>query len=197
MYYLKKVEEKVSISPNMLGSSVEDAILRTLREKYERRIAKDVGVILSIDDPEVKTDGVIIPGDANVYYDVVFSALTFMPQINEVYECEVKELVEFGAFVSIGPLQGLVHISQIAQDKFSYDKKDKQLTSRASKKNLKKGDAALAKISTISMKSTTADTKIGLTMRTTGLGKHEWIKKDIAGDKKEKPKEKKDKGADK
>jgi DNA-directed RNA polymerase subunit E'/Rpb7 len=58
-----------------------------------------------------------------------------------------------------------------------YDKKNKNLVSRAEKKSLKKGDSVFVKVSTVSMKSTTADTKIGLTMRPDGLGKEEWLGK--------------------
>ena len=67
------------------------------------------------------TDGIVIPGDSGAYYTVRFDAITFVPYINEVYLSEVKEIVEFGAFVSIGPLQGLLHISQIGKDKYNYD----------------------------------------------------------------------------
>jgi DNA-directed RNA polymerase subunit E' len=95
--------------------------------------------------------------------------------VNEVFEAEVKEIVEFGAFVSIGPFQGLLHISQFGREKYFYDKKAKTLVSRAEKRSVKKGDTLLVKVSTVSLKATTADTKIGLTMRPDGLGKPEWM----------------------
>lgn len=192
MYYIKKVKDKIRLPPNMFGSKVEDAILSILRERFERRMFKDIGLILSVDDPEVVGNGIVIPGDSGAYYEVKFDALTFMPYVNEVYECDIKEIVEFGAFASIGPLQGLIHVSQISREKFFYDKKSKSLGSRAEKRNLKKGDGALVKVSTVSLKGSTTETKIGLTMRPDGLGKLEWIeeKKKVAP-KEEKKAEKK------
>ena len=66
-------------------------------------------------------------------------------------------------------------MSQIDREKFYYDKKSKSLTSKALRRALKKGDDVIVKVSTVSMKSTSSDTKIGLTMRPDGLGKPDWI----------------------
>ncbi|MFH1393794.1 MAG: DNA-directed RNA polymerase [Candidatus Micrarchaeota archaeon] len=185
MYYQKTIEERIRVPPEMFGSQLEDAVLRILRDRLEGRIYKDIGMILSIDTPKVTTEGMVIPGDSGAYYTVRFEALTFLPFVNEVYLAEVKEVVEFGAFSSIGPFQGLLHVSQIGRDKYHYDKKSKALTSRTAKRTLKKGDTILVKVSTVSMKSSAADTKIGLTMRPDGLGKSEWMDLKKEPDKKE------------
>lgn len=175
MYQLKVIEDKIRVPPNLFGSNIEDAVLNILREKYERRIFKEIGLILVVDNPEVITEGMVIPGDSGAYYKVNFDAITFIPHVNEVFEGEAKEIVEFGAFVSIGPLQGLLHVSQISRDKFFYDKKGRSLISREEKKSVKKGDRLLLKVSTVSLRTTTTETKIGLTMRPDGLGKAEWL----------------------
>ncbi|MBI5227990.1 DNA-directed RNA polymerase [Candidatus Micrarchaeota archaeon] len=175
MYYIKTVEDKVRIPPTMFGSEIKDAMERILRERYEGRIYKDMGIVLSVNNPKLLSEGVVIPGDGGAYYNIEFEALTFLPLVNEVFLGEIKELVEFGAFTSIGPFQGLLHVSQIGKDRFFYDKKSKTLGSKAAGKNIKKGDEVLLKVSTVSMKSTSSDTKIGLTMRPDGLGKLEWV----------------------
>lgn len=193
MYYLNKIADRVRVPPEMFGSKLEDAVLRLLRDRYERRIFKDFGLILSVNDVSVSSEGIVIPGDAGAYYSVEFEALTFMPQVNEVYKAEIKEIVEFGAFASVGPFQGLVHISQIGREKYYYDKKSKALTSKAAKKSVKKGDGIMVKVSTVSLKPTTTDTKIGLTMRPDGLGKEEWLKKDEQKPAKKEGKKKEDK----
>lgn len=186
MYYLNKMEDRVRVPPEMFGSKLEEAVLRILRDRYERRIYKDMGIILSIDDASIASEGIVIPGDAGAYYTVKFDALTFVPHVNEVYWAEIKEIVEFGAFASIGPFQGLIHISQIGKEKYYFDKRSKALSSRAAKKSVKKGDGVLVKVSTVSLKPTTTDTKIGLTMRPDGLGKDEWVEKEEHKGKKEK-----------
>jgi DNA-directed RNA polymerase subunit E' len=168
----------------MFGSELEDAVQAILRQRYEGRIYKDLGIVLSINNPKVLSEGMIIPGDSGAYYTVSFEALTFYPMVNEVYKAEIKEIVEFGGFASIGPFQGLLHVSQIDKEKFYYDKKAKNLSSKVLKRTLKKGDEVIVKVSTVSLKSTSSDTKIGLTMRPDGLGKPEWLEQK-AGKKKE------------
>ena len=123
MYYLKTIEEKIRIPSNLLGSDLEDAVLKILRDKFERRGFRDTGLVLSINETEVTGEGVILPGDNGVYYVVKFDALCFAPFVNEVHNAVVKEIVDFGAFASIGPLQGLLHVSQIGSEKFFYDKR--------------------------------------------------------------------------
>lgn len=179
MYHIKKIEDRIRVPPSMFGSVLEDAVQAILRERYEGRIYKDLGIVLSIDNPVICSEGAVIPGDSGAYYTVEFDVLSFIPMVNEVYRAEVKEIVEFGAFASIGPFQGLLHVSQIDREKFYYDKKAKSLGSKALKRNVKKGDEVLVKVSTVSLKSTSSDTKIGLTMRPDGLGKPEWVAKKI------------------
>ena len=193
MYNIKTIEDRIRVPPEMFGSELEDAVQRILRERYEGRIYKDMGIVLSIDKPKVLTEGTVIPGDSGAYYTVSFEALTFIPVVNEVYRAEVKEIVEFGAFASIGPFQGLLHVSQIGKEKYYYDKKSKTLSSREAGRNVKKGDEVLVKVSTVSLKSTSSDTQIGLTMRPDGLGKPEWLKPKKAAPAKAEKSEKKDK----
>jgi DNA-directed RNA polymerase subunit E' len=195
MYTIKTIEDRIRVPPSMFGSDIEDAVRNILRTRYEGRIYKDLGIVLSINNPKVMTEGLIIPGDSGAYYTVQFEALTFAPVVNEVYKAEIKEIVEFGAFASIGPFQGLLHVSQIDKEKFYYDKKAKNLSSKVLKKVLKKGDDIIVKVSTVSMKSTSSDTKIGLTMRPDGLGKTEWLEQKSA--KKKEPAKKEEKKEEK
>lgn len=173
MYYLVNAEDKIRIPSSMMNMDVKKAATKILRDEYERRVLKNIGLILAIDNVEIVSDGIVIPGDQHIYYTAKFDALVFKPMVNEVFKGDVREIVDFGAFVTIGPFDGLLHLSQISGEKFHYDKKSKALTSK-SKKSIKKGDTLLFKISTVSMKSST-DVKIGLTMRSEGLGKVEWL----------------------
>ena len=178
MYYRLELEEKVRLPPSLLVMKLKEAVLKMLRDKYERTLAKDFGLILAVEDVEVGDTGIVIPGDGGIFYTAKFDALTFIPHVNEVYEGEVKEIVEFGAFIGIGPLDGLVHISQIGNEKFFYDKKSKSLTTRGGMA-VKKGDKVRVKVSTVSMKGTTSDTRIGLTMRAEGLGSEAWDRRKL------------------
>ncbi len=175
MYQMITVYDRVRLPAQYFSMKLADGLMSILRENYERRIDRSLGIILLVSNVEAQGDGMVIPSDGAAYYDVKFDALTYLPAVNEVVEAEVSELVEFGAFVGIGSVEGLIHLSQIANDFLNYNKKIPAFVGKESKKTLKKGDRVLAKVSTVSLKSSLSETKIGLTMRPEGLGKLDWI----------------------
>ena len=177
MYKLYTIVDSVRVPPDMFMMKEEDAIEQILREKYERRMDMDMGVILSIQNIRDVSGGYVVPGDGAAYYDATFDVLTFYPEVNEVVECDVTEVVEFGAFLSIGPMEGLAHLSQITDDVVKLDRKTNALVGKNTKRTLKKGDVVKARIITVSLKQTLLETKVGLSMRTPGLGKEDWYKK--------------------
>lgn len=181
-YMLYTITDVVRIPPSMFSLKLEDAVVQMLREKYERKMDKDLGIIIAVTGARDIGAGRIIPGDGASYHDIKFDALCFMPDINEVFDGEVSEVVEFGAFVRIGPLDGLVHLSQITNDFLSFDRKSMAFVGRESKKTLKKGDMVRAKVSTVSMKGSIPESKIGMTMRPLGLGKLEWLEAEAKGE---------------
>ena len=62
----------------------------------------------------------MIHGDGGMYQKVEFDA-HFMPMLQEVIDGVVCEVVEFGAFCHIGPLDALIHMSQIMNDYVEVD----------------------------------------------------------------------------
>ncbi len=176
MYYINTVKDTISISPKYMGEDLTKAVEETLRNKYERILDRDLGIILAVFNVRDISDGVIMPEDPNTHHDVRFDLLSFNLEVEEVVVGEVSELVDFGCFVRIGPLDGLVHLSQITTDFVNYDRKALQFVSKNTGKTLKKGDTVFAKVSTISLRNNLKDTKIALTMRPEGLGKPEWLK---------------------
>lgn len=171
MYYSSKFLERVRIPPVMFGKKITESALKILREQYERTVQREYGIILSLHHPKIVSSGKIIPGDGSAYVDVEFEAIVFSPKVNEVILGEVSEIVEFGAFIRLGPIDGLVHVSQVADDYFTYDKKKGVLLGRKSKSTIKKKDIVRAKIATVSFKDNIPNSKIALTMRPSGLGK--------------------------
>ncbi len=171
MYRLVTFKEVVRIPPSSFGKKVSEGALDLLREHYERTVSKQHGIIVSLHDARITSKGKVIHGDGAVFCDVEFDALVFTPVVGEFVEGRVSEIVEFGAFIRLGPIDGLVHVSQIANDYFSYDKKTGVLVGKNSKRSLKKGELVKGKIATISLKDTIPNSKIALTMRSEGLGK--------------------------
>lgn len=178
MYYIYSVKDRFKLPPESLGEDIESIATRVVRRKYEGTVDKDAGVIVAIFNIRNVSDGVLYPGDPATHHDVEFDALTYMPNVEEIVNGEVTEIAEFGAFVRIGPIDGLVHVSQITNDFLSFDRKAQAFVSRKSGRMLKRSDAVYAKISTISMKNSVKDSKIALTMKPEGLGKPEWIGED-------------------
>ena len=178
MYYIYSVKDRFKLPPESLAEDIESVAAKVLRRKYEGAIDKDMGVIVTIFNVRGVSDGILYPGDPSTHHDVEFDVLTFMPGVEEIVNGEVTEIAEFGAFVRIGPIDGLVHVSQITNDFLSFDRKTQAFVSKRSGRSLKKGDAVFAKISTISMKNSVKDSKIALTMKPEGLGKPEWAGED-------------------
>ncbi len=159
------------IPPNLFKLKLNQAALTMLREQHERTVNKQYGIIISLHNAKITSPGKVVHGDGAAYFNVTFDALVFSPQVNEIVEGEVSEIVEFGAFVRLGPIDGLVHVSQIANDFLTYDKKQGILVGKESKKTLRKAEKVKAKIATISFKDSIPNSKIALTMRPEGLGK--------------------------
>jgi len=121
--------------------------------------------------------------------------LTFKPELQEVIDAVVCEIVEFGAFCHIGPLDALIHMSQIMNDYVEVDAENELITGKEKKLTLKTGDMVRARVVAVSLNELSPrESKIGLTMRQPALGSHEWIyapKEDIKVEKKQKKKQKK------
>ena len=174
MYYINTIKDTISIPPKYFGEDIKKSAESILRAKYERIIDRDLGIILALYNVRNISDGFLTPGDPSTHNDVTFDILTFSLEVDEVVAGEVSELVDFGCFVRLGPIEGLVHLSQITSDVITYDRKNGVFSSRNTGKSLKKGDLVYTKVSTISLKNNIKDTKIALTMRPDGLGKPEW-----------------------
>jgi DNA-directed RNA polymerase subunit E' len=171
-----KLEGVVRIPPEDMGNPLNDAVEMALRTKYEARVDRTLGAIVAILGVDSIGEGRIIAGDGAVYYDVIFDAVVFKPEMQEVVEGEVVEIVKFGAFVSIGPFDGLLHVSQITDEYMAYDEKNARLVSKDTNKFLAEGDRVRARIIAVSLNERDPKgSKIGLTMRQTGLGKIEWL----------------------
>mgnify|MGYP001567015640 CR=1 FL=1 len=121
------------------------------------------------------SDGVIIPGDGSPFYKSIFIILAWKPELHELVYGTITEITNFGAFMQIGPLQGMIHISQTMEDYVTLSKTG-TLSGKSTKRILAKGDDCIARIVAISYKS--GEPKIGITMRQPGLGKIEWLKDD-------------------
>lgn len=176
MYLVSKIEDTVRIPPNRFEDPLENVAVEILNESYVGKIDKKLGLMVTVNEIEELGTGKVIMGDGAAYHDVLFTALFFKPELHEIVEGEVIEITEFGAFIRIGPMDGLVHVSQVTDDYINYDGKRGALIGKESKKSLEEGNKVRARIVALSLKGKSSkETKIGLTMRQPGLGRMEWI----------------------
>lgn len=180
MYARIRVKDTVRVPPNRLGEDIVEVIKDLLWDQFEGRLDRDYGMLIGIEEINDIGEGRIIEGDGAVYFDVEFTAIVFKPLLHEVVEGQVVEVVDFGAFVSIGPFDALLHMSQITDDYMVYDEKNKRLVGKETGKSLAEGDLVRARIVALSLKERDPErSKIGLTMRQPWLGNLKWIEEDI------------------
>ena len=176
MFYEIKAKSHVRVPPTLLEQETEEAVLTRLNEQFEGHISNDVGFIICVTEVLNIGEGIIIPGDGAAFYETEFKFLTYIPEIQELVLGKITDITNFGAFINIGPVDGMIHVSQTMDDFVSFSK-DKTLTGKESKRVLKVGDVCRSRIIAISF-TDPLNPKLGLTMRQQGLGKLEWIKED-------------------
>jgi DNA-directed RNA polymerase subunit E' len=177
MFYLTEVEDYVRVEPKLFGLDTDEAIEQQLEEIYEDYYDKELGKVVVVIKILSIGEGIIIPGDGAAYYKSKFKLLTWKPNIHELVYGIISEITSFGAFFDMGPMKGMIHISQTMDDYVSFSKTN-SLMGKSSKRSLKSGDTCVARIVAISHKGESP--KIGLTMRQPGLGKLDWIKEEKA-----------------
>tara|TARA_Y100000310_G_scaffold324130_2_gene385609 strand:- start:210 stop:758 length:549 start_codon:yes stop_codon:yes gene_type:complete len=172
MFYKVKVKDHIRIPPDLFDLNLNEAIVKRIKHKYEGFISKEMGIVIDVTDVKDVGEGIIIPGDGASYYNSEFELVTFKPEMQEIVFGRIKDIADFGAFINIGPIDGMIHVSQTMDDFVSFSK-EKVLTGKESNRSLKIGDNCKARIIAVSFKDIT-NPKLGLTMRQGGLGKLEW-----------------------
>ena len=195
MYAMVKVEDTIRILPERFGEDLDEVVREIVQKSFEGTMRKDHGIIIAANNIKAVGDGIIIHGDGAMYQKVAFDALMFKPKLQEIVDGIICEIVEFGAFCHIGPIDALIHMSQIMNDYVEVDAENEIITGKEKKMTLKTGDPIRARIVAVSMNELSArESKIGLTMRQPALGAHEWLKepkKEEKGKEEEKDKKKK------
>ncbi|UCE95356.1 MAG: DNA-directed RNA polymerase [Candidatus Bathyarchaeota archaeon] len=179
MFKLLVLEDTIRIPPEKFGDPLKQAGREQLRIKYDGMVDEELGYAVAVTDIKVNPTGKIIPGDGATYHKVSFSLLTFYPKIHEIIEGEVVEIADFGAFVRVGPIDALLHVSQLMNDFISYDEKQSVLMGKETRRKLSTGDHVRARITAVSLARGGRSGKIGITARQPFLGKLEWVKEGV------------------
>jgi len=177
MFYSIKVMDHIRLPPSEFEKDLNEGIIAQIKGKFSGFVSKDLGFVVDVLNVDKIEDGIIIPGDGAAYYKTTFELLTYLPEMQEVVLGKIRDITDFGAFLSLGPVDGMIHISQTMNDFVSFSK-DKILQGKESNRTIKVGDICYGRIVAVSFKDP-ANPKIGVTMRQQGLGKVEWINIDL------------------
>jgi DNA-directed RNA polymerase subunit E' len=159
MYFRMKLVDKVRVPPNRLGEPLGAVVLNVLQQQLEGAIDREIGIFIAVTK-------VLDIGEGEL--------------IQEVIEGDVVETTTFGCFVSLGPIDAMLHVSQISDDFINYDEKNGRLICQESKRFIGVGDSIRARVVTLSLNEREPrESKIGLTMRQAGLGTQRWLAEDL------------------
>ena len=176
MYMLTEAERIVRIPPSELNEDIEKVIDALTWDSFEGKIGEDKDLTVLIKNVKPVGPGRIVHGDGAVYQTVKYEQVVFRLRDNEIIEGVVVEILKFGAFVRFGPLDGLLHISQVMDDRVDIDETNQRLIGKETGRSLSVGDIVKARVISIDLnEKNPQDSKIGLTMRQPGLGKLQWL----------------------
>jgi DNA-directed RNA polymerase subunit E' len=176
MFKMLTIKDNVRVLPIKFGLEIKDAVKESLQETVEGKLYPEVGVFLAITEVDEVGDGSIVPEDGAIHYPAQFKVLTYKPETNEMVLGEVVDVTEFGSFTRIGPIDALVHVSQVMDDKMDYDPKNSTFIGKRSGNKLQEGDVVRARVVGVSLGK--GRSKISLTMRQPSMGALSWIEKE-------------------
>lgn len=178
MFYKTTVKDYIRVPPVSFVDDISMSVIQEVKKKFSGFISPELGFVVDVTGVKNVGRGVVLPGDGSAHYHVEFTLLTFKPENQELVMGKVTNVADFGAFINIGPVEGMIHISQTMNDFVSFGA-DGVLLGKNSKHTLKAGDVCRARIIAVSYKDMN-NPKIGLTMRQPGLGKEDWTDAPVA-----------------
>jgi len=182
MYMQATMEDTLRIPAEFIrkGQSLNQRIDELASEAFEGKYDSENRFVLVTYDHEPIGRGRIIHGDGAIYQKVKFKAILFVMLENEVIEGAISEVHDFGCFIRIGPVEALLHKSQIMDDHVDVrDGQERKIVGRTSGKELGVGNPVRSRIVSLSFNpADPKNSKIGLTCKQPGLGGLEWLKEE-------------------
>ena len=180
MYMITHAEKVVPIPPNRLSENFDEVVVELAKKQFEGQLGSDKSITILIMNVTPKGPGRIVHGDGAVYQTVEFDQVVFKFKENETILGQVVQITKYGAFVKFGPLDGLLHISQVMDERVDIDEENQRLIGKDSGRTLNVGDIVRARIISMDInEKNPQDSKIGLVTRgQVGLGRLEWIEED-------------------
>ena len=177
MYKIVSKEDTIRIPAEYMrrGASLDQHRSAFAMTAFEERFDEQNRFVLVTSNHEAIGRGRIIHGDGAIYQKVKFDAVVFCMEDYEVVEGAVSEINEFGAFIRIGPMEALLHKSQIMEDMVdvTWEPASSKVARVAS---VWPSVHVRARIVSLSPDTAIPPVKIGLTCKQPGLGSQAWEK---------------------
>ncbi len=178
MYTLEVREDTIRIPAEYIreGQSLSQHVDRLAHQAFEGKFDDHDNFVVVTYDHEMIGRGRIIHGDGAIYQNVKFKAVLFHLDTNEIVDGAVSEVLEFGAFVQMGPLEGLLHKSQILEEPVNINQNEGKIIGSRSGSTLSMTNPVRSRVVTLSLNPhDPRSSKSGLTCKQPGLGAHDWI----------------------
>ncbi|KAF1992103.1 DNA-directed RNA polymerase II 19 kDa polypeptide [Aulographum hederae CBS 113979] len=115
MFFLHEIERIVNLHPSYFGPKMEDEINKSLTDALEGKNMGSYFVLCILQNWEI-SEGRCVPGTGTAEYTVHLKAVVWKPFRGEIVDGRVKNVIENGFFVEIGPLSCFVNKNMIPSD---------------------------------------------------------------------------------
>ena len=177
--YSREREDTIRIPAEYIreGQSLVDHIDSLANDAFEGRFDVDENYTVLTFDHKPVGRGRIIHGDGAIYQAVSFKALLFNMENNEVVDGYVSDVSEYGAFVRIGPVEALLHKSQILDEPIQVNMGIRRIEGSQSGKHIEEGSHVRSRVVSKAInQNDPRASKIGLNCKMDGLGAANWLK---------------------
>jgi len=128
MFYKVKLNDHIRVSPRVFNlATTKEAVTSMIKKAYGGYISKELGLVIDVADIGEIKEGIVVPNDGAAYYETEFELITYKPEIQEIMPGRIRDIADFGAFINLGAVDGMVHVSQTMDDFVSFSK-DKVLS---------------------------------------------------------------------
>lgn len=107
MFYLTKLTKELSLNPIDLGFGIKELIKIQVRN-IENQIIGEHGYVVLIVEFSYTDKGTVEKESGNVSFKINYNAIIFKPIKDEIVDCVVVMITEYGYFCRMGPVKVFV-----------------------------------------------------------------------------------------
>jgi len=113
MFYLRKLQERVTVEPKFLNKRLKETVKKKLLVEVEGRCTEEWGYIISLISVDSLNTTEIEESTGCATFLAEYSALTLYPKKGEVVSAVVHEINKMGIFCFVGPFSIFISMYQV------------------------------------------------------------------------------------